>query len=187
LGFSLLELIIAIFVLTVGITAALQLIVSTIKTSIDTRNSVVASGLAQEGVELVRNIRDNNLLYALSDLSINPDVAFKRAFPAGNGDNDCSVDINYVYPNNLACSGNSSIYLSNTGIYSHTNSGTPTIFRRNIKITYVANEMVNGNASSLTGMNVWSTVWWDGTNSAPFPCNQGSKCIEVTDYLAKRD
>ena len=74
------EMMIAAFVLTVGITGALNLIVSVMRNSMNTRNAVIASGLAQEGIELIRNIRDNNMLFALSDLSIDPELCGSQSW-----------------------------------------------------------------------------------------------------------
>lgn len=193
-GFSLLELVIAIFVLTVGITGALKLIVSTLRVSMDTRNSVIASGLAQEGVELMRNIRDNNMLYTLSDLSLDPDASFKRfLYPINIS--TCIVDANYSYPGSgaLTCNPQPSfvLYLNpTTNTYSHTSSGgTPTIFRRRIVANYYVNETINGNINQLSGMAVFSQVWWNG-RSAPSgvgDCKLSDKCIYTLDYLPKRD
>ena len=62
-GFTIIELIIAIFVLSVavvGIFSAFSIIV--VLTS-DTADRLTATYLAQEGMEIVRNIRDTNWLY----------------------------------------------------------------------------------------------------------------------------
>jgi prepilin-type N-terminal cleavage/methylation domain-containing protein len=194
-GFSIMELMIAIFVLSVGITGALKLIVATISNSIDTRNAVVASGLAQEGVELVRNIRDNNMLYALADLSRDRETTFKsHGLPPNNADNfNCvfSYDIVYSSLAGINCSANASdaaakLYLSATGNYTHTALGNPeTVFRRYVNLFYVndGDDFLNPNP---TGMNVVSYVWW-GSDARPAPCNLAGKCIEVKDYLPKRD
>ncbi|MDO8557933.1 MAG: prepilin-type N-terminal cleavage/methylation domain-containing protein [bacterium] len=61
-GFSLIETIIALFVLTVGATGAFIVISKTIHISPAVRQEIIAANLAQEGIEVVRNIRDNTLL-----------------------------------------------------------------------------------------------------------------------------
>ncbi|MEA3292913.1 MAG: prepilin-type N-terminal cleavage/methylation domain-containing protein [Patescibacteria group bacterium] len=61
-GFTLIEMIVAIFLITAGIGAAYLLIQ---KTSISTSRSLdrlTAAYLSQEGIEIVRNIRDSNWL-----------------------------------------------------------------------------------------------------------------------------
>jgi type II secretory pathway pseudopilin PulG len=184
-GFSILELILAIFVLTVGITGALKLIVSTIKTSIDTRNSVIASGLAQEGVELLRNRRDNAMLDALSDLSQDSEVIFKTALPE---DSNCTINVSGV----LDCApANNNIYL-NSDTYSQSVSSAPissnpTVFKRILNIIYQPSEAVNGTAV-FTGVRVISRVWWGSSLPvAAADCNMANKCVRIDDYLAKRD
>lgn len=61
-GFTLLEVIIAIFLITVGVGATVSLINQTLSSSQVISSRLVASYLAQEGIELVRNIRDGNWL-----------------------------------------------------------------------------------------------------------------------------
>lgn len=61
-GFTLLEVIIAIFILTVGVGGAYGLIQSTIISASQNKMRLTAYYLAQEGVEIVRNIRDSNWL-----------------------------------------------------------------------------------------------------------------------------
>ena len=69
-GFTIFEIIVAIFVISVGILAAFSLNVQIIS---DTNNSIsrlTASYLAQEGIEIVRNMRDSNWVsLQLPDLS----------------------------------------------------------------------------------------------------------------------
>jgi prepilin-type N-terminal cleavage/methylation domain-containing protein len=59
-GFTFLEVMIAVFVLTVGIVAAYLASQAPIFYTQNSINRLTASFLAQEGIEIVRNIRDNN-------------------------------------------------------------------------------------------------------------------------------
>ncbi|MEF3692397.1 MAG: hypothetical protein V3574_05075 [Candidatus Moraniibacteriota bacterium] len=59
-GFSIGEVVLAIFILSVGLLALFSLFNQGIRELQEERDVVVASMLAQEGVELVRNTRDNN-------------------------------------------------------------------------------------------------------------------------------
>ncbi|MDP3982141.1 MAG: prepilin-type N-terminal cleavage/methylation domain-containing protein [bacterium] len=61
-GFTLVETLIALFILTVGVGGAFGLIHQTISYMAFAQNRLVASYLAQEGIEIVRNIRDENFL-----------------------------------------------------------------------------------------------------------------------------
>jgi type II secretory pathway pseudopilin PulG len=59
-GQTLLELLIALFILVLVLTATIALIVNSINAGRESRNRLVAASLAREGVEIVRNIRDSN-------------------------------------------------------------------------------------------------------------------------------
>ena len=59
-GFSLGEVLLAAFVLTAGLLSLTALMASSLRNSFETRDAIIATELAQEGVELVRNVRDND-------------------------------------------------------------------------------------------------------------------------------
>jgi len=59
-SFTLLEMIISIFILTVGIVGVSALVTYTISLATFSSQSLIAAYLAQEGIEIVRNIRDTN-------------------------------------------------------------------------------------------------------------------------------
>jgi len=61
-GFTLLEVILAITVLTIAMGGSFALISQTIASVSTIQSKLTASYLAQEGIELVKNIRDNNWL-----------------------------------------------------------------------------------------------------------------------------
>ncbi len=61
-GFTLAELLIAVFVLTSGIIGAYIMIQNSISVATGARMRATASHLAQEGIEIIRNIRDTNFL-----------------------------------------------------------------------------------------------------------------------------
>jgi len=58
-GFSLIEVLFAIVVLSIGIVSVLIIMGTNIKTSILAKNQIIAAQLVQEGIELVRNLNDN--------------------------------------------------------------------------------------------------------------------------------
>ncbi len=60
-GFSLIGVLVSVFVAAVGITAIFSLSIMSLKTSDVGRMRLVASGLAQEGIEIVRDVRVANL------------------------------------------------------------------------------------------------------------------------------
>lgn len=61
-GFTIVEALVAIFILTTAVTALLTVVTQSVFNSNYIKNKVIAIGLAQEGIELVRNIQDSNLL-----------------------------------------------------------------------------------------------------------------------------
>ena len=67
IGFSLLEVVIATTVISVGLVGILGLVIQNIAIQQTYKNTLVASMLAQEGLELARNIRDKNWLTAGAD------------------------------------------------------------------------------------------------------------------------
>ncbi len=65
-GQTILEMLIAIFVIVVGVFGILTLIISTIQAGREGSNRIVALNLAREGIENVRSIRDSNWVYPVS-------------------------------------------------------------------------------------------------------------------------
>jgi len=159
-AFSIMEVMISAFILSVGLTAVIALMAGNIKNSINARDSIIASGLAQEGVELVRNIRDNNFVN-------NPENPFLWLDETGG------KKIAYNEP--LGNSNTFALYYSGNGFYDHGLGGTVTKFRRKISI---ANYVDVG-----TGRKITSTVWWDGSVNVPSSCNIATKCVYVEDIL----
>lgn len=60
-GFSLLEVIITIFIVAVGLVGILSLASVSSRSPFQSRMRLIASGLAQEGIEVVRDMRRSNL------------------------------------------------------------------------------------------------------------------------------
>ncbi len=79
-GFTLLEVIIAIFLITVGVGGAFALIQRTITFTAVTSSQLTATYLAQEGIERVRNTRDGNWLRQRTD----PTIPWDADLPAGD-------------------------------------------------------------------------------------------------------
>lgn len=126
-GFSLLEVIAVIFIITVGLIGVLSLIVQNIQVQYINKNDLIASQLAQEGLELIRNQRDTNWLDGKNwDWKIQG--------------NSSGAEHEVVY-NDIpkSASGFQPLYIK-TGFYTHESNGgaVPTPFSRLITITNVA-------------------------------------------------
>lgn len=60
-GFSLAETALSVFIVSVGLVVIVNLMGSSLRSTFSGRDIVIASALAQEGVELVRNVRDSDM------------------------------------------------------------------------------------------------------------------------------
>lgn len=90
-GFTLLELTVAIFVIMVGIVGALSALQKATSTTFVSSSKLTAAYLAQEGIEIVRNLRDTNWI---ADLSWDNGIICCFASPC-----DCEADYNDKYLN----------------------------------------------------------------------------------------
>lgn len=175
-GFSLVEVLFSLTVLSVGVASVAVLMTSNIKNSITAKNQVIASQLAQEGVELVKNIKDNQDLTALR---------FTADMQTGN---DYRVDFDSNYAtfkgSGTVSSGfdNKQLFLKlNGGIFMHESAmtPTPTKFYRKISVT------VTPPAPPVTttgSAEVTSYVIWGGTEF-PTTCNTANKCVKIISIL----
>ncbi len=116
-GFTLIEVLTAIFLIVVGVIAALSLILQTISYTNLSSSKLVASYLVQEGIEIVRNIRDTNWLE-------------EEDWKTGLGDDDWEADYT---SQNLTDIYDGDFLKINGGFYNYT-SGADTKFTRKITI-----------------------------------------------------
>jgi Tfp pilus assembly protein PilV len=154
-GFSFIDSILAIFILSVGIITVLELMSSSIRVSLEAKNYNIAVSLAQEGAELVRNVRDNSWSSFSSLIS--------------GSKSNCKIDINSSSIsdcNNGNSVSNRRLYLDSNGFYTHT-AGSGTRFYRKIGLSK------NGNDEyEVTSMVIW------GGNSFPSisSCDEANHC-----------
>jgi prepilin-type N-terminal cleavage/methylation domain-containing protein len=170
-GFSLIEVLFALLILTVGISAILVLMTSNIKNSIIAKNQIVASELAQEGVELVKNLKDNNPTFSVTIKSLDPSLAYSVGPYGAFADLSSSNNHN----NDDAAK---QLNLSNEGVYRPVldGIGTPTKFFRKVLM------VVNTDADGKNTTTVTALVSWNGTGFAEV-CNTTNKCASVVSVL----
>ena len=154
-GFSLIESILSMFVLSVGIIAVLDLMNSSIRISLEAKNYNIAVSLAQEGSELVRNVRDNDW----------------SGFGSLPNSSNCKIDIystSIGNCNNGSSISNRRLLLDGNGFYNHT-TGSPTRFYRKVGLSG------SGDQRIVTSMVIWQKE--QGNN---FPgvnnCNEAHHC-----------
>jgi prepilin-type N-terminal cleavage/methylation domain-containing protein len=129
-GFTLLETIVAIAILTLAIMGPLELAVRSIGMAGISKNQIVAFYLAQDAMEYIKNVRDANFLTAgnnwLDGLSF---------CVSADGNTSCNVDV----PNSVisACSGTCEVlrYSNSEHYYSYSPTSEASVFTRTVKIT----------------------------------------------------
>ncbi len=106
-GFSMLESVIGIFIASSVFVVFLGLLPGVIKTESHAQRVLIATNLAQEGIEMVRNLRDNNLKNNCTAFQASPSPCF---FPSSPYNNPSSSS----FPNSyLPNSGSEYSYLKN--------------------------------------------------------------------------
>lgn len=137
-GFSLVEALIAISILSLSILASFGAVQNSLQYSGLTKDQITAFYLIQEGMEYFRNIRDEN---ALNDLGGNT-RNWLYGLSSGAGDpcstgSTCQLDLNNS-PTLAKCAGGfgtcSNLYVSPAnGAYGYNGSWTPTTYKREIQ------------------------------------------------------
>ncbi|MCD6435016.1 MAG: prepilin-type N-terminal cleavage/methylation domain-containing protein [Clostridiales bacterium] len=133
-AFSLLEVTIAMGILVIGILGVFSLVIQNVQVQTINKQYLIASMLAQEGIEIVRNKRDNNWL------DDDHPVWYKGI---ADGDNNFIVDYldpdsdSYTFdfmPGNITDNA-TQLYLNANHFYTHVSTGnTATPYHRLIEI-----------------------------------------------------
>jgi len=129
-GFTLIEIMVAILVMSVGILGVFSLVPMAISLGTDNSDKFTASQLALEGLEIVRNIRDSNWL----EQNIDPDNAWNEGL-MGCADG-CEVDYEDVRTNDptLASYSGQPLRIDTNGFFNYYSDGVATKFKRKIII-----------------------------------------------------
>lgn len=119
-GFTLIETLVSLVLVTIAMGPVFVLATSSLNVAARIEHNLIASSLAQEGIEVVRNIRDTNWLNG---------VAFDNNLSVGTWRVEWST-----VGGGLMAVGSNPVLKKNNGIYSYT-SGTDTIFKRTVAIS----------------------------------------------------
>lgn len=146
-GFTLIETLVAIAVLTISIIGPFTIASKGMTSAIFARDQITAFYLAQESVEYIRNIRDENNLN---------DNNWLTGLDNCIGNNICTIDINEDNINNIIkkCISDSCPVLKydeNTNFYNYsTGNNSPFTRKTNIKV-------INNKEVAITTTLSWST------------------------------
>lgn len=180
-GITIVELVVGVGILAFAIAGPMTLASSSLKATKDARNELVATHLAEEGIEVVHSVRDNN------SAQDNPqDPTFLRwmigvTTPCvGNG---CVVDVTAHTPliwgsplvgcTNVDCALENTVYVNPaTGLYRQSTIGLsapwiPSVFKRTVSVVVV---------SPTREVQVTSTVTYPGSRG-------GVRTIRVSEVL----
>lgn len=146
-GFTIVELIITIFILSFSIFGVYNAFSTIIVLTHGASDRFIASYLAEEGLEVIRNIRDNNWISSQGWTS-----SLDTCQDGCQADYTTGTDLPGALSIIPWTSGLGGIYLkiNNNGFYNYT-SGTDTKFKRKITITFLSNYI----------MKVSVQVTWD--------------------------
>jgi prepilin-type N-terminal cleavage/methylation domain-containing protein len=123
-GFSLMEVIVAVAIITTTLITIISLVNFSVSSVGVGESTITAVSLAQEGLEIVRNIRDNNwLLYKRAPDNWRDDL----------GEGDWRVQYDQL---GLFSFSNTPLKIDSNGFYQY-NSGDDTLFYRKITIEYI--------------------------------------------------
>ncbi|EKE19523.1 MAG: hypothetical protein ACD_8C00144G0006 [uncultured bacterium] len=189
-GFSLVEVLVSLMVLSIGLLGVSALMVGNIKSAANAKDQVIASALAQEGVELIRNFKFNNSNFVTEvdaldgrDYMIYPGQDYTIGFL---GSDRTNTDISssggldkcvFYFYNALNPNG---AYVQGSGLYANSDM-TPTRFFRKARVDV---------ASGVVTVTVF--VGWNGGTPFLFTaggdditglCTLGNKCLSVTATL----
>lgn len=164
-GFSIGEVILAAAVITIGILATLALLSASRANEHDSQTYIVGAQLAQEGTEIVRNIRDNNFASGgdgYADFSLQ---------------NHCTVDTGggpYLTGARFYDCKNAIPALAGAlNITAITLNGI--VYKRYVNVNYVA---ANPSAD-VASFVYWGSTWTPGGTLATMKstCNRKNKCV----------
>ena len=180
-GYSFIEGMFAMAVVTVGMLAVVQLITDNLSIYSNEKSSIEAAFLAQEGLEIARNVRDNNWTQGLNTFD-------SSDFPNSSA-NNCRAD---MFSTTISdCSNNTDKTLHvdpTTSEYSMNANHPASKFRRMIYIDYDTGSGATAAYADVVSVVVWEDGTFPATAAAainPNDCSLTKKCIAVSSRLTK--
>jgi len=150
-GFSLIEVLVAVSVLIISVTGTLSIIAREVSSAAIAKDQVVAFYLAQEALEYVRGVRDNNAINNQSWLN-----GLDQCLSPSKCVIDVTADPIASESEVQSCVGTCPLLFDAVrGVYNQNNHGDPTIFTREVQIVGVDNT-----SSPTREVRVNATVRW---------------------------
>ena len=140
-GFTIIESLVAITVLVLAVTGSMTAVQTGISSYIYSKNQIIAFYLAQEAVEQIKNIRDENRLAGAHWLN---GLAVSSSDPCYFG-HACTVSpVESTIPTRCNAPGSCPVLRQNssTKFYGYNGSWSSTVFRREIQLTSIAENEV---------------------------------------------
>lgn len=137
-GFTLVETLVAIAILMISIAGPLTIANKALTAAINARNTMIATNLAEDGMEYVKNIKDNNVttqtdwLYALTDGSTCFDEGAPCTIPTAESGGPFTQAIAVCNPSSTC-----RLYEGGRGYHYYTGSDPQTPFSRYFFMTHV--------------------------------------------------
>ncbi|MEK7510761.1 MAG: hypothetical protein AAB582_00795 [Patescibacteria group bacterium] len=177
-AFTLIETLVAITIVLLAVMGPFQLVQQSLSASYVARDQVVATALAEEGLEYVRAIRDNNYLYNLANPTTPRYWLYSLDSTAGEGADcfatrGCTVDpTRHATPQAIAActSACPPLYIhSTTNVYTQLASGAAqSRFRRTVLL-----EEVQGSSDKVVKVSV----------TVSYASGHRTRTVTVSDYL----
>lgn len=154
-GFTIIEVVIAIFILTVAVIGIYSAFSVMMVATSQMSDRFVASYLAQEGIEVIRNMRDNNWINSQEDWTAG--ISCGNSFCDWNADYETGTTDEAVL--NAWIGGDedrrNNLNIDTSNFYSNSPNGNITRFRRKITVEPVDND------EGTYALKVAVTVFWD--------------------------
>lgn len=149
-GFTLVETLVAISILMVSIVGPYYSVYKAVQATYVSRDQLIATTLAQEGVEYVRNVRDTNYLGS---------QPWMTGLSACQGGKTCMVDATENVAPTTCASACTPLYVSSSNLYTQQVTGTATRFTRSVQIaTVTSDEVVVTVTVSWVNLHVSHTI-----------------------------
>ena len=159
-GFSIIESLVAILIFSIALVPLFYVATSSLNVATNIKNNLIATNLVQEGLEVIRSIRDASWYQG--------DPAFNTDLPNGTW----RVEWNSTAL--ISLGSNPPIKIDSDGIYNYS-TGTDTFFRRTVVIAEV---------NPGIELRIVSEVSWPDRNGVTMSgCPAGTRCINAESHL----